>query len=243
MIQRVNNQNFTNKYSQNTSKIRNTGEDTPAFLLGNEKEGVVWDRQEEKADRKSQKNQMQKNAKDNLPAKNSNSSGFVKAAAGHEGNQNKKYDTGKKTDDAAGIYQLKERIFGFTRTLIQKIAAFFWYGNDTEWKPDTKETPADMSIEKTENISAEQFENTKLKGENSKTTGTILSPQEKDARIRELLAKKDTEAVMDLLTEHHTKQLAKKSGLLTQYDRHGTIKMPGGSEQSRILADDKGMKM
>ena len=72
---------------------------------------------------------------------------------------------------------------------------------------------------------------------------TNLSPKEKDERIRALLAQKDTEAVMDILTEHHTKQLAKKTGLLTQYDRHGTIKIPGGSEQIRILADDKGMKM
>lgn len=255
MIQRVNNQNYTNKYSHNISKVKNTGEDTPAFLLGNEKEGVVWERQEETTGKKNQKSLSQAKAEERFPSANGNSSNLLKATAMDPANQNNNPNSVIKPGDSAAYYQVKNKLVSFARNLLKRITNFFWYGNDANRKQETEETQMVMQRAKTQTISTEELDKTKPEDENTKSFAstdeqgqkefpeTNLSPQEKDARIRELLAKKDTEAVMEILTEHHTRQLAKKSGLLTQYDRHGRIKMPGGSEQNRILANDNAMKM
>lgn len=255
MIQRINNQNYTNKYSQNVSKVKNTGDDTPAFLLGNEEEGVIWERQEERKDKKNQKSTGRTDAEDKHRNIDGYSSAKPKAAISGLTNQDKKIDSAKKTEDSFDFHQLKDKLVGVARKLLKRITNFFWYGDDANTKQVTEKDPIDMLRTNPQTSSAGEFEKSESEDENSKlfvssnnqiqkdSQNTILSPQEKDERIRELLAKKDTEAVMDILTEHHTRQLAKKTGLLTQYDRHGSIKIPGGSEQSRILADDKGMKM
>lgn len=63
----------------------------------------------------------------------------------------------------------------------------------------------------------------------------------REQRIQELLAKKDQDGLMDLLTEHHTKHLALNSDLLTRYDKRGQV-VSQGEQQNRILRMDRNQK-
>ena len=248
MIHRVDNQSYTNRYSQNVSKVKNTAEDTPAFLLGNEEEGVVWERQKDNKDKRKQSSIRQ--TKEQQKA-NNNTFSDSKRSAVEIGQQSRNDNTEKVTGDSADFHQMKDKIALFIRKLIKAIANFFWYGEETSSKQNTKESATDNVQSEKQTVSETYSEATETETlpalsslqEQAPSQESSFSTQEKDARIRELLAKKDTEGVMDILTDHHTRQLAKKTGLLTQYDRHGVIIMPSGGEQSRILMDDKGMKM
>lgn len=59
-----------------------------------------------------------------------------------------------------------------------------------------------------------------------------------DARIRELLAKRDEAGFMDALTRGHTRIPARNTSLLTYYDRRGRLVGPPLTDSTRILKGD-----
>ena len=120
---------------------------------------------------------------------------------------------------------LKEKAEGSEKqpqsAFFSKIAAFFrdlfsrlWYGDEGKAGEEKGEEKEALSAEST----------AKDKG-----------GDERSRRIRDSIAKKDSEALARELTDNGKKKPARNTGLLTYYDRFGRIVKPRESEAARIM--------
>ena len=120
------------------------------------------------------------------------------------------------TDD---IEEYKPSGFGnFIGRLGEAIKNFFkriWYGDEKKADGDLKTDAADpfAGIDDIEN---------------------------RESRIKTLIADKDEEGLMEELTEGGKKHLAKNTSLLTHYDRRGRLVKPDDSQTGRILSSESG---
>ena len=108
--------------------------------------------------------------------------------------------------------------FGRVRGFFGKLLHDIWYGGEEEGK--NQETQA-ASEEQAIFSQAEEGE------------------EDPEERIRALIAAKDEEGLMDVLTDHGKKKAAKNTELLTHYDRHGRIVKQQDSEVGRILTAEQ----
>lgn len=250
MIHGIDNRTYTNPYQRSVPPTTDKTQDAPAFLLGEEENGgVVWDRQEKK------------DRKENIEAKRLQKE---KDAGSHfMGRQDSKEErSAKRNENAAGMAEEKagtsfdfRKIISGIRFIFRKISNFLWYGNredETENLSTSVEEKPEGERSGEKKLADEMEGVWKISGETkqaNKTEDAEINAGKKenrpdeDTEIRRLLAQKDTDGVMEILTAHNTRRLAKKTSLLTQYDRHGEIVLPGSSEQSRILNMDKVIKM
>lgn len=234
MINGIDSRNYTNPYQNNVKKVNQAGEDAPAFLLGNDENGVVWERQNEKEKKSNSEESIKK--QDESPEKQAHTEKIDASNKNKESSSNK--------SDVDSFSNIIKRIAESLRKIIKGMANFFWYGNEKETsggENDKLELSKIDDAEKEPDINP--LEKKTEKTELTDTGKNELSEEEQDRIIRELLKNNDTEAVMDMITDHNRKQLAKNSNLLTQYDKHGSLRELSGSEQVRILTGDKVIKM
>jgi hypothetical protein len=100
--------------------------------------------------------------------------------------------------------------------------------------------PAEVSAEKTENmdssgIAAEKAESIGLPAQESEE----VSEADKEEEIQKYLHSGDLDQVMNLLTDHGKKSVAKNSSLLTYYDRQGRLTEINPSDRERIMHGDR----
>jgi hypothetical protein len=95
----------------------------------------------------------------------------------------------------------------------------------------------------TEEVSAEKAENTDASGlAAEKAESTEISEENKEEKIQEYLHSGDLDQVMNLLTDHGKKSMAKNSGLLTYYDRQGRLIEINPSDRERIMHGDRNVR-
>jgi hypothetical protein len=128
-----------------------------------------------------------------------------------------------------GLQNVFQKILQTVRDVFYKI----W--ND----PQPAET-AELSAEKTENmdnsgIAAEKAESTGLPAQESEE----VSEADKEEEIQKYLHSGDLDQVMNLLTDHGKKSVAKNSSLLTYYDRQGRLTEINPSDRERIMHGDR----
>lgn len=70
----------------------------------------------------------------------------------------------------------------------------------------------------------------------------ILHGADREKEIRKYLHTGNLDQVLDLLTDHGRKTMAKNSTLLTYYDRTGRLAQPSASDQERILHGDRNVR-
>ena len=158
-------------YERRGSRPRNPDTEAPSFLLGNEEQGVVWDRG--KPEKKQKAARVEK-----LPEE-------------------------VKVQDREVPHEP-----GFLRKLGERIKAFFsgflrlvWYD---------KEEP-------------EAEKDTSGRKEEAEAPAGSNEGKSRDELIRERIAAKDTDGMMDLLTEGNTKKPARNTSIYTSYDKKGRI--------------------
>jgi hypothetical protein len=69
-----------------------------------------------------------------------------------------------------------------------------------------------------------------------------VSEENKEAQIQEYLHSGNLDQVMNLLTDHGKKSVAKNSGLLTYYDRQGRLTEINPSDRERIIHGDRNVR-
>mgnify|MGYP001026857661 CR=1 FL=1 len=78
--------------------------------------------------------------------------------------------------------------------------------------------------------------------EEEKNGHPTIHDRDKEQEIRKYLHTGNLEQVLDLLTDHGRKTMAKNSTLLTYYDRTGKLAQPSASDQERILHGDRNVR-
>lgn len=221
MIDRINNNPYTNAYSQSQVK-KTSNEDAPQFLLGNEDEGVIWEKSSEKKASKS----VEQNKKNVTPVKNDTVEiSSIKTEA----------DKTKESDNSS------ESSFSFSATLksfADGIKNFFSQILKAVWYDDEAKS---SNVKNTDGLVAN--DNNSSLNESINKTPKAYDSVEKDRLIRESISKKDNEEVMRILTDNYSKTPARNTTLLTKYDKRGKLANVDGADEVRILTDKKGMKL
>lgn len=213
MVQGINHNNYIDSYNRNQKKAMKTSEEAPPFLLNYDEEGVVWERDE--AEKGRAKSTETKNEKSAVNSPGSTSNNAKKRDAYESTIFQEKVAEKTKKDNAGTAGAFIRQISLFLKNAVIKLKQFFWYGSDEKAKGQDAQV-----------------------GEVKKDI--TLTREE---RINELLLKKDKAGLVDELTEHNTKVLAKNTELLTQYNRFGKVVEVNGSMKKQILEGDKAMKM
>ncbi len=225
MVNGVNNNNI-NSYRNHSVRPSRTDMDAPPFLLQYDEKGVVWEHKDQ--------NDKEEEKKITEAAETHKKAADVKTVAAKAASANDTPAVRKDTSEAKG--QAEGELFrGFLdgiKNFFINIFRFIWYGDDG------KEEQGDKAE------AASKAQNTDAYGTSPDKNVTAASAGEdaqmdKDALIRELIARHDTNGVVDILTENHTIQPARNSTLLTYYNRHGKIVDLSRTNTGRILHGDR----
>lgn len=220
MIRGVNNNPYHNPYDSGKRVSGKTEEKAPAFLLNYDESGVVWERNKKEPEKKEPVQEPAAKSDGVVYESSLDAKKTTKAA------EAKKEENG--FDFAAVFRKIGE--------LFRKIANFFWYGDEESVTKESAEASVD-AFDGEKDLPDSEIRAETAEEENNATVKP-LSAEEKDEKIRELLRKKDTEGVMDVLTENHKLRLARNSTLLTYYDKRGRIVPVAGVDKERILYGD-----
>lgn len=224
MVNGVNNNNI-NSYRNHSIRPSKTDMDAPPFLLQYDEKGVVWEHKDQ--------NDKEEEKKIKEAGENHKKAADVRSVAAKAVSANDTPSVRKDTSEAKG--QAGEELF---RSLLDGVKNFFvnifnfiWYGDDGKAEQGGKAEEAS----KTQNTDG--FETDPVK-KTAASTGEDAQ-MDKDALIKELIARHDTNGVVDILTENHTIQPARNSTLLTYYNRHGKLVDLSQTNTGRILHGDR----
>ncbi len=109
------------------------------------------------------------------------------------------------------------RVASFFKDLLSRL----WYGDDSK-KEEEKENAGST-----------------VKALSAEDTAEKDAPQDREQRIRDLIAKKDSKGLERELTEDGKKKPARNTGLLTYYDRFGRIVKARDTEATAMLKSSK----
>ena len=236
MVNGINSNQRINSYVNNSGKTTSkSNAETPAFLLRDDEKGVVWERSSAEEDKKKEidKKAVRKADERNIQQTQS---------AVNRTKLSKEENADIKPDVANGSGTLTlEGILTGVKNLFQNIFNFIWYGNTEEIENEkNKDHNSIDGVSNAKIMDASEKEATLIESENGKNAlSEEQSLQVKDQMIRELIAKHDTEGVVDILTNHYTIQPARNSNLLTYYNRHGQIVNMSNTNTGRILRGDR----
>lgn len=225
MINGVNNNNI-NSYRNQSVRPTKTDMDAPPFLLQYDEKGVVWDRKEQDDQEKEKKvKEAEESRKKAADVKS------VSAEALSVNDAPPAMKDTSKTKGQAGE-DLFRGILNGVKNFFIGIFNFIWYGDDGKAEQTQKE----------ERIKGQAGDSVGTESVKSVVTAASAGEDEqidKDALIKELIARHDTKGVVDILTENHTIQPARNSTLLTYYNRHGKIVEHHQTNTGRILHGDR----
>jgi hypothetical protein len=217
-----------NTYDYNKLKTPQSSGGEEKFSLDYQGEDQVSSSKKEKDDDKtseaSDKNVRMQKSGVTLEISHANAQGDTEKAA-----EGENVSTGGVGTFLTGLQNVFRKILQTVRDVFYKI----W--ND----PQPAET-AELSAEKTENtdssgIEAEKAESTGLPVRESEE----ISEADKAEEIQKYLHSGDLDQVMNLLTDHGKKSVAKNSSLLTYYDRQGRLTEINPSDRERIMHGDR----
>lgn len=228
MVNGVNNNNI-NSYRNHSVRPSKTDMDAPPFLLQYDEKGVVWDHKDDQND----------NEKENKIKEAGESHGRaadVKSAAAKTVSVNDTSSVMKDASKAEG--QAGEDPF---RSILNGIKNFFvgifnfiWYGDDGKAEQTHKKEEERIRVQTADSLGTDP-----VKNEAAAASAGEDAQMDKEALIKELIARHDTKGVVDILTENHTIQPARNSTLLTYYNRHGKIVELSQTNTGRILHGDR----
>ena len=228
MIDRVGNTRYTDAYINSARHTEATRTDAPAFLLGNEEEGVVWDRQSEnKSEKKdvSVKNQNKNTKKDTYESS-------LKPAPSKEKKSNPeeiKKPAFMEPWSLNAFTGAVKNLFKSVKYVFKGLFDFIWYGEqkeDKEASDKVKEISGKESSEKSTSKNEAAKEGSEIK--ESDNTGKNKKP-EKPYEITMEYVKKMNEG----------RTAARNTDLLTTYNKFGKTTYPSKSDAERILHTDK----
>ena len=240
MVNGVNNNNI-NTYRNPPVRPSKADMDAPPFLLQYEEKGVVWDRkdQDEKEKAKEAEERLKKAA-----------AAEAKPAAAKTTSVSNTPTVTKDVSKAGEQAEtsLLQEIFDKVKGFFTGIFRFIWYGD--EGKTEQTESGSGRTGEGSEKneqgmTGSDVMESAAAAAKpDAGITETAASRTkdgqvDRDARIRELIARHDTKGVVDILTENHTIQPARNSTLLTYYNRYGKIVEMNQTNTGRILHGDR----
>lgn len=220
MINGINSNNHINTYA-NSVKPKKTDADTPSFLLQYDERGVVWERndQDKKAETQKTGKQQEQNRKTDVI----DTGDTVRNASLKKTEAVSTADMQRSSGDSLGT--LLQKVFGSARTFVSKVFHFIWYGDDKREEIKEAQEQVEDPVKSVEAVSASKMPE--------------RNPEETDAAIREMIARHDTDGVVNILTQNHTIRPAHNSTLLTYYDRHGKIVDMNHTNTGRILHGDR----
>lgn len=228
MVNGVNNNNI-NSYRNHSVRSSKTDMDAPPFLLQYDEKGVVWDHKDQ--------NDKEEEKKIKETGGSHGNAADVKSVSAKVPPVTDTSAVTKETSRAEG--QTGEDLFRGILNGIKKffvgIFNFIWYGDDG------KAEQGDKAEEASKAQNADAFGTSPVK--TAAAASDMKDEQmDKDALIKELIARHDTKGVVDILTENHTIQPARNSTLLTYYNRHGKIVELNQTNTGRILRGDRNTK-
>ncbi len=228
MVNGVNNNNI-NSYRNHSVRPSKTDMDAPPFLLQYDEKGVVWDHKDDQND-KEKENKIKEAGESNRKTADVKS---VSAKVPPINDTSAVVKETSKAEDQSGE-DLFRNILNGVKNFFVGIFNFIWYGDNGKAEQTHKTEEERIRVQTTDSLGTEPVKNAAAAASAGED-----AQMDKDALIKELIARHDTKGVVDILTENHTIQPARNSTLLTYYNRHGKIVELNQTNTGRILRGDR----
>lgn len=227
MVDRVNGQKYYEYAKINQDKRKNV--DSPEFHLDPEKQGVIYEKGEEK--KQAAKAQTSQDA---AKSAQSNASSGVKVEISHQGKEQAARSR-QRTDFTEQIRKFAETAVTFLKSLWDRIWNEPAVREQAEF-PEVLEERMEKVGEKTDfHSSSEQIPGEYLLPGTADFTQPVYSKEE----IRAIFRRGNRQEIENFLSDNGKRHLVKNSDLLTQYDRTGAIIGVDRSDKELILHGNK----
>lgn len=227
MVDRVNGQKYYEYAKINQDKRKNV--DSPEFHLDPEKQGVVYEKSEEKkqADKAGKSQDSAQSAK-------SNASSGVKVEISRQGKE-REAQSRQRTEFAEQIRKFAETAVTFFKSLWDRIWNEPAAKEQTEF-PEVLEERMEKATEKADSYaSAENIPGEYLLPGPVDYAQPVYSKEE----VRAIFRRGNRQEIENFLSDNGKRHLVKNSDLLTQYDRTGAIIGVDRSDKDLILHGNK----
>lgn len=227
MVDKINGQKYYEYAKINQTKRKSI--DSPEFHLDPEKQGVIYEKNEEK-----QKSPMVEAGQDTARQPQENVSQGVRVELSRQGKEQAE-QSGQRTNLSEQIRKFAETAVTFLKSLWDKI-----------WNEPSKEARADFP-EVLEERMEKAGEDAGYMGWAGELPAEYLLPGPEAAaqpaytqdEIRAIFRRGDRKEIEDFLSENGRRHLVKNSDLLTQYDRKGMIIGVDRTDKELILHGNK----
>ena len=216
MIDKVNGQKYFEYEKINQAKRKSV--DSPEFHLDAEKQGVIYERHEEK-----KKSARVEQGQDMSKASGEKMSSSVKVELSRQGKERAEREKAR-TDFSAQLRKFAETAVAFLKSLWDKI-----------WNEPQKEEQFPEILEEQMAQAGEESGQYLL----PVVEESIVPPVYTKDEIRAIFRRGDRKEIEDFLSENGRRHLVKNSDLLTQYDRTGAIIGVDRSDKELILHGNK----
>lgn len=215
-----NNRQFNNPYSSGIKRVtQESAGDFPSYLLGDD-DGVVWEREQEQRDKKTQKKSEQGVVYER--SSDTTSIGEVNKVDGKDASKELQKDYVAPKATISGV--LNQIFSGF-----RKLFEFIWYG----------EGGKEGSTASAKTATLGEKGNKPTNNDNSELSNNRILKIDKGLQEEKPIAIVMNE---ERLKEVANKRVARNTSLLTYYDKHGNLITPPGSDSARILHGDKNVR-
>lgn len=246
MVNKINDNDF---YDYSKLKVPNAADRTS----NGEKFSLNYKQAQEKTEEKDKK----EGARDSTDAKLSGKRSVMQDGVRLELSGDKQPSAGTKHKNTTYIQgagtSLLDTLRSFFSVAISSVKDFFYrLWNDSTSQEAEVQDIADMAeTDAPEKLTEEYLAlNPSLYSSNlpaaeevtKDTDSPTLHGADRDKEIQKYLHTGNLDQVLDLLTDHGRKTMAKNSTLLTYYDRNGRLAQPSASDQERILHGDRNVR-
>lgn len=217
MIDKINTQKYY-EY-QKINQVKRKAVDSPEFHLDSERQGVIYERSEEK-----KKSSKVESKQETSHASGEKMSSGVRIELSKQGKERAERER-ERIDFSAQLRKFAETAVAFLKTLWDKI-----------WNEPEKETQLEFPeiLEERMNQADEEIvEYLPVEVE------SYVPPVYTKDEIRAIFRRGNRQEIEDFLSENGRRHLVKNSDLLTQYDKTGTIVGINRSDKELILHGDK----
>lgn len=230
MINKINNQKYY-EYSKVNQQKRETT-DSSEFHMNMEKQGVVYEKNEEKKTEK--KKEIPREAKDQS-AKEETKHGVMLEISpqGYEKSEKEK----QRISLVENVRKYAERAIAFLKAFWDKV----WNDNTDAKEGEFPEVLEEKLAEQGEDAVENEIPEIVGKTENSgwDSQDTIAESIYTQEEIRQIFRRGNQKEIEDFLSNHGERQLARSTDLLTQYDRKGSLVGINNSDKELILHGNK----
>lgn len=236
MVNKIGDNQYINTYTRNAKTLGTEDDKAPAFLLGYDEEGVVWDRSDNRKGKKEE----------NLADKAKSGRNDVGAKSGRNLRDRDTYESTiipqtstetkaeeNKEQPALSLSEIVNQVFTSIKESIMKVFNFIWYGDEKN-QNKTEEKSGEIA----EEVLEEKLDASKEVTMNNEDAGNEVKSVSVEKKYATEFDRRLAQAGQGVKGKP-----ARNTDLLTTYDGRGVIRSVSPTDSKLILEGDKSIKL